>query len=148
LPFGFLKYFKGFLMKKIVTFVILATILGSLGGCADKEEGRDQFNEAFKLGSGGKKYEKLMKNSCSNQYTFGCASLASYYTDIERDMSKAVKYLKKMIDIATKESSNNEQRLESLKRWSSEVDEACKDKESKNCVYAVRDAIKWFYYRY
>jgi tetratricopeptide (TPR) repeat protein len=144
LPHGFLKYFKGFLMKKIVTFVILVIVLGFLGGCADKEEGKDQFEEAeyYMEKKDIKKAEKLLKESCSNDYAKGCVNLA-YYVDKQNNIKAAVKHLKKAIKIKLKEDRDNKKRYEEWKEFSSEVDKACKDKESKDCAGTIAGAL-WF----
>jgi protein involved in sex pheromone biosynthesis len=67
-------------MKKIVTFVMLAVLLG-LSGCADKEDGKEQFEEAKKLikGEDTTKAKKLLQKSCSNEYAKGCAILTFHY---------------------------------------------------------------------
>jgi hypothetical protein len=131
-------------MKKIVTFVILVVLFGILGGCADKEEGKAQFEKAQYFASkNAEKAEELFKESCSNDYAKGCASLA-YHVSKQDDMNAAVKHIKKAIKIKLKEDRDDKKKYEGWKEFSSEVDQACKDKKSKDCTRIITSALWTF----
>jgi sensor domain CHASE-containing protein len=144
LPHGFLKYFKGFLMKKIVTFVILAVLLGFLGGCDSKKKGEAQFNEYLELHEkDAKKAEKLLEKSCDNESAKGCATLALDAVRAEESMSKVVEYIKKAIDIKLEETQDDEEKYGAWKEVSSELHKVCENERFRRCQNIL---TKYFFY--